>query len=285
MKYYENAKSKYENTTPIRGKAHIRPLCNRRKHHETVELFNEQEQIYSYKLYDTHIVLFYPNGDIGVNINHKGHHTQTTCKFIVDAMRGVFSAFINNNRMWVSSVSRVKQAAYPMPDRGETRFRQTEDGWRPTAPVMAQKKVVNRQRAKEARDPYREFIKLGKTILTLSEGWIMPETKAQYQKYEMCNRYSGPNVASFSLSRLYSTKWTKMLDYIQADPLEVLVHVVDHMDNVIYTDVSFDNGIAYAMKVTPKQFEAHVMRLIDRASDIHDYIDVEATGEFVRSYV
>lgn len=280
MSYYERAKHRYENTSPVRGKAHIRPLGNRRKHHETVELFNEQEQIYSYKLYDTHVVLFYPNGDIGININNKGHHTQTTCKFINNKMCGIFRSYITNGRMWVVN----KSGAYPMPDQGEIRFRQTEDG-RPTAPVMAQKKVVNRQRAKEARAPYREFIKFGKTILTLAEGWIMPETKAQYQKYEMCKRYSGPNVASFSLSRLYNTKWTEMLDYIESDPLEVLVYVVDRMDNVIYTDVSFDNGVAYAMKVTPKQFEAHVMRMIDRASNIHDYIDVEATGEFVRSFI
>lgn len=284
-KYYECAKKRYENTKPIRSKQHIRPIYNRRKHHETIELFNEQEQIYSYKLYDTHVVLLYPNGDIGVNIDHRVCHTQTTCRFIQNMLPGVFSAFLNNGRVWVVSVRRGEQAAYPMPYQGEIRFRQAEDDWRPIAPVMAQKKVVNRQRAKEAREPYREFIKLGKALLTLSEGGIMPETRAQYQTYRMCKRAVGPSVASFSRSRFYNKPWAEMLDYIQADPLEVLVYIVDRMDNVLYTEVLFDNGIAYAMKVTPKRFEEYVLRQIDYASDIHDYIDVEAAGQFVRSYV
>ena len=290
---YESVKARYDIVKPIRGKPHIRPLGDRRKHHETVELFNEQEQIYSYKLYDTHVLLFYPNGDIGVNVDHKAHHTQTTCKFVDDLAQGILRAFRHNNRMWVAlcgvsviwDSGRQTPYCFPMPDQGEITFRQTEDGWRPIAPVIAQNKVVNRQRAKEARDPYREFIKFGKTILTLSDGWIMPETMAQYQTYEMMPRYSGLPRAGFDHSRLWRVNMTDMLEYIQEDPLEVLVYLVDRMEGANYKEVPFDTGIGYAKQVTPKQFGAHVMRLIDRASDIHDYVHVQATGEFIRSYV
>lgn len=275
-----HAKTRYETMTPIRGKPHIKPLGNRRKQYETVELFDAEKQIYSYKLYDTHVIKFYPDGSIGINIDGKHHHTMTTATFISDNVH-MLNASRANNRLWVSCA----KGYFPMPDTGEIVFKPKENTvgnieFEPAHKVMANKKVVNRKRAKEARAPYQEFIEFGKTLLKLSDGWIMPETKAPFMPKEVLGNgriYFYPS--HHEVHRL----WSNLLDDKESY-LKTFLYMTTRIQPKEWNWVPFESGTAEAYRFTPKQFADYVTKVVDRENDIYDIIEVEASGVFTRTY-
>ena len=275
------AKDLYEETRPIRG-TNIRPLNNRRKKHHAVELFDSDKQIYSFKLYDTHVLKFYPDGKVGVNIDSKDHHTRTTAEFISD-YAWYLRAVKRNNRLWIMCAD----GNWPMPDSGELLFEPhkdtTRDAMQVAHKVYAEKKVINRQRAKEAREPYRKFIEFGKSLLTLSDGWVMPETIAQFCSYEMWDKsFTGtvPTHARYNLSRI--------LDIINEGEdswLEAFVYVTMAMTVKESDFVPFDTGLACKCKYGAKQFSDFMFNRIEEANDVHDIIEVEANGTFTHAYI
>lgn len=275
-----HAKTRYEHITPIRGKPHLKPLGDRRKQHQTVELFDSEKQIYSYKLYDTHVIKFYPDGNIGINIDGKHHHTMTTSSFINANVQSL-NACRSNNRLWIGCAKGV----FPMPDSGEIVFKPVDFanvsvGFVPAHKVMANKKVVNRKRAKEARAPYQEFIEFGKTLLKLSDGWVMPETKAPFMSQELMGSkrvYFYPPV--HELHRLWSNVLNDKESY-----LKTFLYITTRLQPKEWNWVPFESGTAEAYRFTPKQFADYVTKEIDRENDIHDIIQVEASGVFTRSY-
>jgi hypothetical protein len=282
------AKTLYEETKPIRG-TDIRPLNNRRKKHHAVELFDADKQIYSYKLYDTHVLKFYPDGKVGVNIDSKDHHTRTTAEFISDYARYI-CAVRHNNRLWII----CGDSNWPMPDNGELLFEPhkdtTRDAMQVAHKVYAKKKVVNRQRAKEAREPYRKFIAFGKSLLTISDGWVMPETVAQFCNYEMWDKTfagTGPTHARFDVPRgRYNI--SRILDIINEGEdswLKAFVYVTMAMAVKESEIVPFDTGLACKCKYGVKQFSDYMLNRIEEANDVHDIIEVEANGTFVRAYI
>lgn len=160
----------YAGVKPIRGRSvEVRPIGERRRDWEQiVRRFQPDGSVsYAVRLYQTDVVEYYPNGDVVVRT--KGWHTPSTAEFI--AMHSPFACWKQDNKLWV----RVRETVYPIGD--ELRFKQVgEHKYEPTELVVINKKVVDREKSKAAREPLKPFMKWAKTFLKMSDGWVMHET-------------------------------------------------------------------------------------------------------------
>ena len=179
MKYYD-AESKWTRTKPIRGRdTDVRPIGERRRTHERIEREAIDEGLYAYHavLYDTRVITWMPNGDIIVRTG--GWQSPTTAEFI--HQYSPFICYKKFNKVWVTMRETqehpaIAHRAYPVGD--ELRLTSLGNGlYKPVTPIMLKKQVVNREKAKEARAPLQPFLAWAKTILQLSDGWVMHETR------------------------------------------------------------------------------------------------------------
>lgn len=280
---YEQAKQNWELTTPIRGKPHIKPLNDRRKKHETVELYNTDKQIYSYKLYDTHVIKFYPDGKVSVGVDNFHHHTQTTASFI--NKHGPVRCFRFDNRLWISCGT----GYFPMPNAGELMLERRPSGnWQPVDKVYAQKKVIDRKVAKAVRDPYREFIKFGETILKVSDGWVMPETFAEFFTVDKYADYYGKPFITFRPT--IGSGWiaNALLDLVNAGEdewMRVFLHMLYGMPTIDEERVLYEDRLALKRRYKPAAFVRHAYGLIDSTANVHTTKQVECTGSTMRGIV
>ena len=188
---YENMERDYNDTKPIRGRAvDIRPLGKRSKVDQesisrSVMSNAEGKYVYSARCYSTDVVRFYPDGVVG--IYHGGHPTTTTAQFIeTHAPQGVY-AFIQHKQMWLSinrDSSRQEGEFICMPksyesDRmdGEIRLQYLNDRWMVLNPPIVYRSMVDKPRMKDARAQVKEFLAYATTMLKLTDGWVLGETK------------------------------------------------------------------------------------------------------------
>ena len=182
---YEFYKHKWENTKPIRGRSvDVRPIDKYRRYRdwETIEKrqINGQE-VYACHLYDTDVVSYYPDGAIGLQINTWA--TPTTAAFM--SCHSPFYVCKKYNKIWVYPRGHSVDEAYPIPNGGELRLVMGADGYyKPENPVKIEKVVVDRTKAKEAREKIKPFIEWARSFNKLTDGWVMHETREQFAKYE-----------------------------------------------------------------------------------------------------
>jgi hypothetical protein len=89
------------------------------------------------------------------------------------------------NRIWVYPKGHSVDEAYPIPETEELRLVMGEDGsYKPDRPIKIEKVVVDRTKAKEARDKIKPFIDWAKSFNKLTDGWVMQDTREQFAKYE-----------------------------------------------------------------------------------------------------
>ena len=165
----------YAGVKPIRGRSEqVRPIGKRHRDWEQVvrRVQADGSASYAVRLYQTDVVEYYPNGDVVVRTG--GWQTPSTAEFI--HAHGPFTCWKQNNKVWVRVRGTTDEPeVYPV--RGELRFKQVgEHKYEPAEPVVIHKKVVNREKAKLAREPLKPFMKWAKTFLTMSDGWVMHET-------------------------------------------------------------------------------------------------------------
>ena len=273
---YLGAKTLYNTVVPIRGKPHIKPIGNRRKQHETIELFDSDKEIYSYKLYDTHVVRLYPNGDVAIHTG--GWGSMTTASFITWVTRNRLSGRVFNNKLWVSTYD----GNWPMPDDGVVLFKPMPNGgFKLAEPLMVEKRSVDRAAAKEARAPYREFMSYVKTMLTLSDGWLMPETVE--------------SVCPHSTNTIYN--WIDHQPNMHTN--ELLPAVLDGEDNYLKVMVNlclrlsacdadfleFMGSRAYKLQYKTANVLSALDRLIFKDEEPYKIDKVQADGTFCRNYV
>ena len=273
---YLGAKTLYDTVVPIRGKPHIKPIGNRRKQHETIELFDSDKEIYSYKLYDTHVVRLYPNGDVAIHTG--GWGSQTTAKFITWVTRNRFSGRIFNNKLWVSTYD----GHWPMPDDVVVLFKlMPNGGYKLAEPLMVEKRSVDRAAAKEARAPYREFMSFVKTMLTLSDGWIMPETIESVCPHNPEYKWSWiahyPNMHSQDL----------MPAVLEGEDnyLKVMVNLCLRLNAVRAEYVDFMDGTSQKLQYKTANVLSALDRYIFRDEEPYKIDKVQADGTFCRNYV
>ena len=177
---YEFYKNKWVSTKPIRGRTEeVRPIGKRRRDWEKITRKDIGNGEYSYcaKLWGTECVEYLPDGSIKLRI--EGWVTPSTAEFIHE--HSPFVCFKRNNKLWVQvreDAGEVKN--YPLGE-GDLHLLPVDNGarYRPAEPVKIKKQVVNRAKAKEARADVMPFLNWAKTMLKISDGWVMHETMKQ----------------------------------------------------------------------------------------------------------
>jgi hypothetical protein len=178
---YEFYKDKWINTKPIRGRAvDTRPMDKYRRYRtwETIEKrFIDGQEVYAARLYETDVVMYYPDNSIVLRINSWA--TPTTADFM--SCHSPFYICKKYNKIWVYPKGHGIDEAYPLPDDGELRFVMDADGrYAPSTPVIIEKQVVDRTKANAARVKIKPFIDWARSFNKLTDGWVMHDTREQF---------------------------------------------------------------------------------------------------------
>jgi hypothetical protein len=219
MRSYEFYKDKWENTKPIRGRAvDVRPIDRYRRYRtwETIEKrqINGQD-VYAAHLYDTDVVSYYPDGSIGLRIDTWA--TPTTADFM--SMHSPFYICKKYNKLWVYPKGHGVDEAYPIPDNAELKLIVDAEGrYKPEKPIKIEKVVVDRSKAKEARERIKPFIDWARSFNKLTDGWVMQETRDQFTTYAENNNHNWFTLkADYGLpDGLVQYRWTGSVDKVDA---------------------------------------------------------------------
>lgn len=191
MNTYKDMERNWHTTKPIRGRSvDVRPIGQRRRDWEQIVRHPIDEGMWSYaaRLYGTDVVTYLPNGDIILNAN--GWHTPSTAEFI--NQHSPFMCIKRHNKLWVHARASMEHPsssikAYPLSD-GPMRFNHKgANFYEPSEKVVIKKKVIDKVLAKEAREPLQPFLAWAKAFITMSEGWVMHETRKEvlgFEKYD-----------------------------------------------------------------------------------------------------
>jgi hypothetical protein len=178
---YKFYKDKFDSTKPIRGRAEeIRPLGKRRRDWEKITRKDLGQGWFAYcaKLYNTECVEFHPNGDIVVRTD--GWSTPSTADFI--HTHSPFVCFKKNKKLWVRYVNHgsdeERARLYPLTPQIHFKWL-GGNNYEPAEEIKVKKLVINRSKAKAAREPIKPFLSWVKTFLAMSDGWVMHESRKQ----------------------------------------------------------------------------------------------------------
>ena len=243
------------------------------------------------RLYNTQVVRYYPDGRIGVGCD--GWQSPLTAEFI--HTHSPWQCFKRNNKLWVMVPNgEQKYMHYPIPSKGELQFRiegnySSKDElqfriegnyWVPVGDVVIEKQVVNRERAKAARAPYKPFLNWAKTFLKMSDGWIMHATRKEVMTRDE-QRWHYSHFRSQDLLELmldeasYLRGICCMLggrgDASESRVAEVVDEVVEWAGPRTIKVEHYDYKYRFEL------LRARVYRMVDEASDIYDKVQVQAT--------
>ena len=186
MRGYDFYKNLYESIKPIRGRAEeVKPLGKRTRDWEqvvrAVNPADGADYIYSARLYQTECVRYHPNGDI--ELRPEQWSTPITASFIHE--HSPFYCYKQYKKLWVRIQGSGEDRHYPISEEGLTMRYVGAGGvggyeYEPTTPVVIEKEVVDRSKAKDARLPLKPFLDWAKMMHKLSDGWIMDSTREQF---------------------------------------------------------------------------------------------------------
>ena len=278
---YNHYKNLFESTKPIRGRViNVRPIGKRRRDWETIRMAGD---VVECVLYETPVVRYYPDGGVGVMAND--WVTPSTAEFMYT--HSPFAVSKKKKILWVCP-NRDKKQSYPLPNRGETRFVLTGDNpmlWKPEVAVVQRKKVIDRNKAKQAREPYMPFLKFVETFLKMSDGWVMDATRAEVGMPNLeywGDRYNfGLGIHMHQQDARTAQGVLDMIlraeedDYLkpmcallqQVKPTEKRLARVEHLIN---RSLEFSN-----MRYDHKLVRAKLYRLIEKCEDVHAEIEVK----------
>ena len=174
---YNHFKAKYNSIVPIRGRSEdVRPIRDRRRTHEliTTKKYPCGQVSYCATLYGTDVVEYHNNGQITLRTG--GWATPTTAEFMHE--QSPFTVWKQNNKLWVRVPTPEGVKAFPIGK--ELTFEMAEGNssfYQPINKVLINKRVVDRAKAKAAREPLQPFLAWCKAFLTMSDGWVMHETR------------------------------------------------------------------------------------------------------------
>jgi hypothetical protein len=123
------------------------------------------------------------------------------------------------NRIWVYPKGHTVDEAYPIPETEELRLVMGEDGsYKPDRPIKIEKVVIDRTKAKEARDKIKPFIEWAKSFNRLTDGWVMQDTREQFAKYEQKVEHNWATLkVNYGLPEgLVTYRWTGSVEGIHA---------------------------------------------------------------------
>ena len=256
MHNYENMKKHHDETKPIRGRnTDVRPIGKRTKDSETIEMVDD---VVACKLYRTEVVKYYPDGRIGVNID--GWCTQATVEFI--GQHSPFYACKRFNQIWVATYGEegYDHKFYPVPTDHELIFKDKV----PQGNYFIQKKVINRERIKVARDRFKPFLDWAKVFLSLSDGVIAGNTLTE---------------ASNRLNELMKREPTR--DY-RDNLITFLTNPECHLEALVMLEnlQILPNRVQY---LTIKQVKSNIEKFV-KTQDMFDYVEAEAPSQPMPNY-
>jgi hypothetical protein len=277
--YYEQYKNLHDSIIPIRGRAcETRPIGERRRDWELIEM---DGPVVACVLYQTQVVRYYPDGRIGVQCG--GWQTPSTADFI--HIHSPWQCLKRNGKLWVLVMNRENRCMhYPLPKEGELIFQPTEHDhhlwrWEPTSEVVVQKRVVNREKAKDARAPYQPFLQWAKTFMQLSDGWIMHETRKEaipmVEEWFSYREFSEPVILNMAKSG-DDTQYLKALCAVLCDGSSAIgTRIADtttrdvggHKFPTTYYDMQFSYDL----------LKSRIGRMVGKVSYIYDKVDVQVT--------
>jgi hypothetical protein len=164
---YRQWKYKFENTTPIRGRAvECRPWGQRRTDWEQiVRVITPLGEGYGAKLYDTDCVVIAPNGDMYIKTG--GWATPTTAQWI--EYRSQLRCYKKYNKVWIDVDGRsIPVSSTPLHlVWDEEKRKYTCD-----KKIVMQQQVVDKDKIKAVRHTLKDFKAFVKVMMTLSDGWV-----------------------------------------------------------------------------------------------------------------
>lgn len=184
---YKHYQAKYNNTVPIRGRSEdVRPIGERRRSNEciTMKKLLSGEVSYCATLYNTDVVEYHNNGQVTLRTN--GWQTPSTAEFM--HTHSPFSVWKQDNKLWARVPTPEGVKAYPIGQELTLRMVEgTDRFYEPINTVLINKRVVDRAKAKTAREPLQPFLAWCKAFLTMSDGWVMHETRKAVLGWEKHN--------------------------------------------------------------------------------------------------
>lgn len=273
--YYQDYKNLYDGIKPIRGRADdVRPIGARRRDHECIEMDGD---VVACRLYQTQVVRYYPDGRIGVRCN--GWQSPLTADFI--HTHSPWQCFKRNNKLWVMVPTPTeKYMHYPIPTWEELQFRVEGNHWVPVGDVVVEKRVVNREKAKEARAPYKPFLNWAKTFMKMSDGWIMHETRKEALGVSTHGYHYTHIQREIKELMQDEESYLKALCHILSNPRDSLKRRLAETTTGTYDGVRGTRTYTteyYDLQFDYKLLHGRVYRMVDAESDIYDKVQVEVT--------
>jgi hypothetical protein len=288
---YESYAKRYETTNPIRGRSEdVRPIGQRRRDWETITKKAIDESMYSFsaKLYSTECVEYFPNGDIILRCG--SWPTPTTAEFI--HTHSPFTCWKQGGKLWI----RVGTKAIPI--NADLRMNwKGEHNYEPAEEVIINKRVVDRDKAKAAREPFKPFLQFAKTMLAISDGWVMHETCKQVLGW----RGDKPEDYTYAMDKIYDSQLYDVLTAPQQEidveqmHLQILCRMTSgdliekdgrrEAESFTYT-MQFGNNPPftrhrnfYDHKIDFEKLKRKVYSTVEKKSDVHRIVQVEPTDK------
>lgn len=295
---YDNYAERYEKTKPIRGRStDIRPIGERRRDWETItkKALDEGMWSYSAKLHSTECVEYLPNGDI--ILRSGGWPTPTTAEFI--HIHSPFTCWKQGGKLWVRAVKGMggkEVTAYPLGNELRMNWK-GEHNYEPATKVMVNKRVVDRAKAKAAREPLQPFLNFAKTMLKLSDGWVMHETAKEVLGWggEKAGEYVYKAGHPYFMSE--SDIYKMLTEQADVEPEHVYMKAIcilaqrhiDHNERreaeVFPFEVTYSGG-TYQRKqqfwdyqIDFERLKRKIYAMVESREDVHNIIEVEPTSK------
>jgi hypothetical protein len=177
-----------------------------------------------------------------------------------------------------------------------------ENTYAPSEPIVIQQRVVDRAKAKEAREKLKPFLEWAKMFMKLSDGWVMADTREQFcskvetAHWRMQYHYNLPEGvvthqyygASFIPAEFY--KYLSECDVegympalllllddknkaVQVRKVKELTHAWGESSNQTSTVTVYDMQFSY------DYLKRQVYAVADKSNDIHKMVEVEISDK------
>lgn len=288
---YEAYAKRYETTKPIRGRSEdVRPIGDRKRDWETITKRAIDESMYAFsaKLYQTECVEYLPNGDI--ILRSGSWPTPTTAEFI--HTHSPFTCWKQGGKLWI----RVDTKAIPLINELRMNWKGEHD-YEPAEKVVINKRVVDRDKAKAAREPFKPFLQFAKTMLAISDGWVMHETCKQVLGW----KGDKPEDYTYAMDKLYESQLYDVLTAPQQeiDVEQMHLQILCRMASGVFMEnegrrvaESFTYTLQwgnhppsprqrefYDYKIDFEKLKRMVYSAVEKKGDVHKVVQVEPTDK------